>query len=102
MRPFAFLSLLLPMLAMPAAALASDFDIEELDQKLSLALQQQIDQTLLATLAAPIEPQQLRERGVPAGDPGPARMTCRASGAKTLECVVVARRPREGRIAQLP
>ena len=102
MRPFAFLCLLLPMLAMPPAALASDFDLEELDQKLSMALQQQIDQPLLAALAARIEPQPVRERSVPAGDPGPARMTCRVSAANALECIVVARRPREGRIAQLP
>ena len=102
MRTIAFLCLALPMLALPSAALASDFDVDELDQKLSVALQRQIDQPLLAALAARIEPQLAPEKVVPAGEPGRSRMTCRVSAANALECVLVAKRPQAKRIAQLP
>jgi len=102
MRAIVFLCLVLPMLAVPPAALASDFDLDELDQKLSLALQRQIDQSLLAAVASRIEPQQAPESIVPANEPGRSRMTCRVSTANALECVVVGRRPQAKRIAQLP
>jgi len=144
MRPIAFLAFLLPTLAAsPAAlasdptlaaspaALASDFDFEPLQQKLSMELQERIDQTVLAAVAARVERQLGRALALPAigraipervgvgraparatlagpvapvasdSDARPVRMTCRASSEYALECVVVAKRSNLERVAQV-
>jgi len=127
MRPIASLIFLIPMLATSPAALASDFDVGDLNRKLSMALQEQIDRSVVAALAGQVESQLAREwtvstTGTPprarvddAADPAsavgsaapetaarPARMRCLVSTANVLECVVVSKRPAVERVAQVP
>ena len=118
MRPIAFLAFLFPTLAASPAALASDFDFEPLQQKVSWELQERIHQTVLATVAARVERQLERALALPASGPAPARataagpvapdsndrprMTCQASTQYALECVVVSKRSGLERVAQVP
>jgi len=127
MRPIAFLAFLLLTLAASPAALASDFDFEPLQQKLSMELQERIDQRVSAAVAALVEQQLGRALALPAigpaipervgvgqaparstvagpaapdADARPVRMTCRASSEYDLECVVVSERSNLERVAQ--
>ena len=127
MRPIAFLAFLLLTFAASPAALASDFDLEPLQQKLSMELQERIDQRVFAAVAALVERQLARSLALPAigpavpervgvgqalaratvagpvapdADARPVRMTCRASSEYDLECVVVSKRSILERVAQ--
>jgi hypothetical protein len=121
MRPIALLVFLLSTPAASLPALASDFDLEPLQQKLSIELQERIEQTVLPALAARMERQLERGLALPArvdagpdparttaavplsrdADALPARMTCRASTEYSLECVVVSRRSGVERVAKV-
>jgi hypothetical protein len=121
MRSIALLVFLLSTPAASVPALASDFDLEPLQQKLSIELQERIEQSVLPALAARMERQPRRGPALPArigagpdparttaavplerdADALPARMTCRASTAYALECVVVSQRYGRERLAKV-
>jgi hypothetical protein len=129
MRPIALLAFLLSTLAASHPTFASDFDFEPLQHKLSMDVQERIQQVILPALAARVEQQIERELAVLEGGPAlparidagsdpalaattvpasggsdaePTRMTCRTSTEHTLECVVVSKRPGLERVAKVP